>query len=57
MAVHRTELNHNLDLLLQEQVQLNEGDELAFCVDANAAAVSGAPMFRNVVLKVGYFGE
>jgi hypothetical protein len=57
IVVHRTELNHNLDLLLQEEVRLDEGDELAFCVDANAAAVGGGAMFRNVVLKVGYFGE
>jgi hypothetical protein len=55
IAVHRTERGHDMDLRLEEQVQMNEGDELAFCVDANASAVGGGAMYRNVVIKVGYF--
>lgn len=57
IVVHRTEVNHNIDLRFEEAVQLNEGDELAFCVDANASAGGGGAMYRNFVLKVGYFGE
>lgn len=57
IAVHRTERGHDQDLRLEEQVRLGAGDELAFCVDANASALGGGAMYRNVVLKVGYLGE